>query len=148
MIATTLAESGLPPSALELELTESLLMDDPESASTLLRALAGLGIRMAIDDFCTGYSSLAYLKRFPVARLKIDRSFVRDLCSDANDAAIVRAVVAMAASLRMEVIAEGVETVEQLQFLQAHGCFEVQGFLFSPPLPAADLAGFRFALPV
>ncbi len=146
-IAATLAESGLLPSALELELTESLLMDDPEAASRVLHKLAALGIRMAIDDFGTGYSSLAYLKRFPVSRLKIDRSFVRDLSTDANDAAIVCAIVAMAESLRMDVIAEGVETVEQLRFLEAHGCFAAQGYLFSAARPAAEFDVFRFAVP-
>ena len=147
-ISSCLAESGLPASALELELTESMLMADPVSATTLLRSLDGLGIRLAIDDFGTGYSSLAYLKRFPVSRLKIDRSFVRDLSSDANDAAIVRAVVALAENLRMDVIAEGVETVDQMRFLERHDCFEVQGYLFSRPRPAAEFSSFRFALPV
>jgi diguanylate cyclase (GGDEF)-like protein/PAS domain S-box-containing protein len=146
-IAAILAASNLQPQTLELELTESLLMDDPLTAVKLLHALTALGVRIAIDDFGTGYSSLAYLKRFPVSRLKIDRSFVRDLSTDANDAAIVQAVVAMAESLKMEVIAEGVETVEQLRFLAAHGCFAVQGFLFSRPLPATEFTSFRFSLP-
>ena len=146
-IAAILAEAGLLPLTLELELTESLLMNDPMSAIKLLHALAALGIRIAIDDFGTGYSSLAYLKRFPVSRLKIDRSFVRDLSTDANDAAIVHAVVAMAESLKMEVLAEGVETVEQLRFLAAHGCFAAQGFLFSRPRPAAEFDSFRFFMP-
>ena len=122
-------------------------MADPVSASALLHRLAHLGVRLAIDDFGTGYSSLAYLKRFPVARLKIDRSFVRDLTTDANDAAIIAAVVAMAASLNIEAVAEGVETVEQLRFLEAHGCFVVQGHLFSRPRPAADFASLHFPLP-
>jgi len=146
-ITATLNDWRLPASSLEIELTESMLMADPVTASTLFHGLANLGIRLAIDDFGTGYSSLAYLKRFPVSRLKIDRSFVRDLTTDANDAAIIAAVVAMAASLNIEAVAEGVETVEQLRFLEAHGCFVVQGNLFSPPLPATDLAGFQFALP-
>lgn len=146
-ISATLAEFGLPPSSLELELTESLLVDDPTTATAWLQTLAELGIRMAIDDFGTGHSSLAYLKCFPVARLKIDRSFVRDLSTDANDAAIVRAIVAMAKSLQIDVIAEGVETVEQLRFLEAQGCFEVQGYLFSRPRPAGDFESFHFTVP-
>lgn len=146
-IAATLEAWRLPASSLEIELTESMLMADPVSASALLHRLAHLGVRLAIDDFGTGYSSLAYLKRFPVARLKIDRSFVRDLTTDANDAAIIAAVVAMAASLNIEAVAEGVETVEQLRFLEAHGCFVVQGHLFSRPRPAADFASLHFPLP-
>jgi len=146
-IAATLEAWRLPASSLEIELTESMLMADPVSASTLLHRLAHLGVRLAIDDFGTGYSSLAYLKRFPVSRLKIDRSFVRDLETDANDAAIIAAVVAMAASLNIEAVAEGVETVEQLRFLQARGCHVVQGHLFSPPRPAAALTTFHFPLP-
>jgi diguanylate cyclase (GGDEF)-like protein/PAS domain S-box-containing protein len=147
-VLEVLDETGLPPSFLELELTESMLMADPEAASHLLQQLAGLGIRLAIDDFGTGYSSLAYLKRFPVSRLKIDRSFVRDLSSDNNDAAIVNAVVAMASSLQMEVIAEGVETEEQLRYLSQQGCHNVQGYYFSRPRPASELADIRFDVPI
>jgi EAL domain-containing protein (putative c-di-GMP-specific phosphodiesterase class I) len=125
-----------------------MLMVDPEAASHLLQQLAGLGIRLAIDDFGTGYSSLAYLKRFPVSRLKIDRSFVRDLSSDSNDAAIVNAVVAMADRLKMEVIAEGVETEEQLRYLSAQGCHAVQGYYFSRARPASELSDLRFDVSV
>ena len=143
-VLSALDASGLDPATLELELTESMLMADPESAAGLLQRMAGLGVRMAIDDFGTGYSSLAYLKRFPVSRLKIDRSFVHDLSSDLNDAAIVQAVVAMADSLGMEVIAEGVETIEQLRYLEAHGCFAIQGYYFSRPKPAVEHESFSY----
>ena len=143
-VLDALTSSALDPSALELELTESMLMENPEAAAALLHQLATLGVRMAIDDFGTGYSSLAYLKRFPVTRLKIDRSFVRDLSSDPNDAAIVQAVVAMAGSLGMEVIAEGVETIEQLRYLEAHGCFAIQGYFFGRPKLAVEHDAFCF----
>jgi EAL domain-containing protein (putative c-di-GMP-specific phosphodiesterase class I) len=146
-VLDVLETSGLPSEALELELTESMLMDDPESAAETMQHLGGIGVRLAIDDFGTGYSSLAYLKRFPVGRLKIDRSFVNDLSTDPNDAAIVSAVVAMAGSLNMEVIAEGVETREQLRYLEAHGCSVVQGYLFSQPKPASEFEHFHFELP-
>ena len=146
-IAGALKDSGLPSSSLELEITESMLMEDPDQAAVLLRTLAGLGIRLAIDDFGTGYSSLAYLKRFPLHRLKIDRSFVRDITSDPNDAAIVSAVVGLAASLNMDVIAEGVESVDQLRYLERHGCVEIQGYFFSRPQPASHFTSFRYELP-
>ena len=143
-IGAVIRDTGIDPARLELELTESMLMVDPVAATEVLRQLAGLGIKMALDDFGTGYSSLAYLKRFPVTRLKIDQSFVRDLSIDANDAAIVSAVVAMATSLKLEVIAEGVETIEQLRYLEAHGCHAIQGYYFSRPKPAADFETFCY----
>ena len=146
-IGAVIERSGIEASALELELTESMLMANPDAATDVLRELAALGVKMAIDDFGTGYSSLAYLKRFPVTRLKIDQSFVRDLSTDLNDAAIVSAVVAMATSLKLEVIAEGVETREQLAYLAAHGCYEIQGYLFSPPKAAPEFSSFQFELP-
>jgi EAL domain-containing protein (putative c-di-GMP-specific phosphodiesterase class I) len=136
-IAGMLAEVGLPPRLLELELTESMVMSDVEHAITILRNLKALGVHIAIDDFGTGYSSLAYLRRFPIDVLKIDQSFVKDLTVDADDAAIVRSIISLAHSLRLKVIAEGVETTEQLAFLRAHGCDQMQGYLFSRPLDAA-----------
>ncbi|MFH1872204.1 MAG: EAL domain-containing protein [Pseudomonadota bacterium] len=146
-ISSALEQSGLDKSSLELEITEGMLMEDPETAAELLRTLSGLGIRLAIDDFGTGYSSLAYLKRFPLHRLKIDKSFVRDISSDPNDAAIVSAVVGLADSLGMEVIAEGVESVDQFHYLETHGCGEVQGYLFSRPLPSGHFTSFQYELP-
>ena len=143
-IDDVLRTTGIDPATLELELTESMLMIDPDAATDMLRQLAALGVKMAIDDFGTGYSSLAYLKRFPVTRLKIDQSFVRDISSDLNDAAIVSAVVAMAASLKLEVIAEGVETEDQLRYLVAQGCHDIQGYFFSRPKPADEFKTFRF----
>jgi len=133
-VARVLRLSGLPPHLLELELTESILLQDVENNLDTVRQLKALGVRLSIDDFGTGYSSLSYLKRFAVDRLKIDRSFVRDISTDPDDAAIVRAVIQLARSLRLGIIAEGVETHEQLAFLREEGCQEVQGFLFSPPL--------------
>jgi diguanylate cyclase (GGDEF)-like protein/PAS domain S-box-containing protein len=135
-VAQALAASGLPPRLLELEITESTAMAEPEIMVPRLTELKGMGVDLAIDDFGTGYSSLTYLQRFPLDRLKIDRSFVRHVVSSTNDAGIVTAIIAMAHRLSFEVIAEGVETEDQLDFLRAHGCDQVQGYLASPPLTA------------
>jgi diguanylate cyclase (GGDEF)-like protein/PAS domain S-box-containing protein len=137
-IERALANAGLDPELLELELTESALMRNSEGARAALAELKSMGIRISIDDFGTGYSSLSYLKRLPVDALKIDRSFISDVTTDANDAAIVRAVVTLAHSLGIEVVAEGVETAEQLELLRAEGCDIVQGFLLSCPLPPEE----------
>ncbi len=134
-----IARAGLDSSILEIELTESSIMHDPESAADILGRLSKAGMRVAIDDFGTGYSSLAYLKRFPLDALKIDRSFVQDVTSDASDGAIVRTVIALAQHLRLDVVAEGVETLEQLNFLRANSCRYAQGYYFSPPLPGKDV---------
>jgi EAL domain-containing protein (putative c-di-GMP-specific phosphodiesterase class I) len=140
-IRAILLETGLPADFLELELTETVLMQHPESTASVLRALKSIGVRLAIDDFGTGYSSLSYLRRFPIDVLKLDRSFVHDIASpETNDASIVSAVITMGKSLKYRVIAEGVETEEQLRFLQAHRCDEGQGFYFSPPAPPGQFA--------
>ncbi|HEX5802799.1 MAG TPA: EAL domain-containing protein [Azospira sp.] len=135
-----LDETGVAPAMLELEITESSLMHSVEEALAQVQALADMGVRLAIDDFGTGYSSLAYLKRFPVHSLKIDRSFVRDLCEDRDDAAIVASIVGLARSLHLEVVAEGVETTAQLDALRGEGCLLCQGYLFSKPRPAEEVA--------
>ncbi len=144
-VAAVLAAHGLEPQWLELELTESILVHDAADTLNRLNALARLGVRLSIDDFGTGYSSLSYLKRFPIGKLKIDRSFVRGLPDDESDAGIVRAILQMAKALGMKVIAEGVETEGQRQFLQAAGCSEFQGFLYAPAL---DSRRFEERLPV
>ncbi len=137
-IAAVLQEHALPPHRLELELTESILIQDVDETLKRLEALARLGVQLAIDDFGTGYSSLAYLKRFPIHKLKIDRSFVNDLPDDDSDTAIVGAIISMAGALGLRVIAEGVETDEQRVFLISAGCDEYQGYLCAPALdPAA-----------
>ena len=136
-IANILQETGLPPACLELELTESILMREVSEAMQILDGLKRLGLSIAVDDFGTGYSSLNYLKQFPIDVLKIDRTFVDGLPSGEQDAQIARAIIAMAHSLNLAVIAEGVETHEQLEFLREHGCDEVQGYLFGRPMPAS-----------
>ena len=136
-VADVLQRTGLEPNLLGLEITESVVMRDPEASTTLLRALKDLGVRLAVDDFGTGYSSLAYLRRFPVELLKVDRAFVDGLDSqagDAEDRAIVAAVVSLAHTLGMQAIAEGVETAEQLSELRSLGCDMAQGFLIARPL--------------
>ncbi|HKQ26070.1 MAG TPA: EAL domain-containing protein [Burkholderiales bacterium] len=135
-VAVILEQTGFPAENLELEITESMVMRDAEGAVKVLQALRDTGVRLAIDDFGTGYSSLAYLKRFPINCVKIDRSFIRDLPDDRDDASITRGIIAMAHNMKLDVVAEGVETPEQLNFLQAYGCDEIQGFLFSEPLAA------------
>jgi diguanylate cyclase (GGDEF)-like protein len=137
-VAGVLAVSGVPPHLLELELTESILLHDADEALHRLHALARLGVRMSIDDFGTGYSSLAYLKRFPIGKLKIDRSFISGLPDDGSDAGIVRAILQVAHALGMQAIAEGVETEAQRAFLKAAGCDEFQGFLFAPALDSVS----------
>ena len=137
-VIEALGKSGLPPASLELEITESIAMQGLERTVMMLTALKKLGIALAMDDFGTGYSSLSYLKRFPLDALKVDQSFVRNITTDPGDAAITRAVVAMAHSFGMIVIAEGVETTEHLEFLAGLGCEDAQGYLFSKPLPAVD----------
>jgi EAL domain-containing protein (putative c-di-GMP-specific phosphodiesterase class I) len=140
MVKTVLAETGVLPSSLELEMTETTLMTNAQDAARLLDSLQELGIHIAIDDFGTGYSSLSYLKKFSVDRIKIDRAFVRDIGEDGDDEIITRAVIALAKTLDVQVIAEGVETPQQRDFLLRHGCVEAQGFLYSPAVPAAALA--------
>ncbi|HNJ76160.1 MAG TPA: EAL domain-containing protein [Azospira sp.] len=139
-IRNILDETGLSPAMLELEITESCLMHSVDDALAQVRALAEMGIRLVIDDFGTGYSSLSYLKRFPVSQLKIDRSFVRDLCTDREDAAIVSSIIGLARTLDLDVVAEGVETTAQLAALRYEGCTLCQGYLFSRPRPAAEVA--------
>jgi EAL domain-containing protein (putative c-di-GMP-specific phosphodiesterase class I) len=136
-----LAESGLAPHRLELEITEGVLMQDAEASAAILRELKRIGVMLAIDDFGTGYSSLSYLNRFPIDVLKIDRSFVEDIDVEPGNGVIVAAVIAMGGSLGQRVVAEGVEHQGQLDFLRAHHCEEGQGFLFSRPVPAISLAG-------
>jgi diguanylate cyclase (GGDEF)-like protein/PAS domain S-box-containing protein len=147
LVAQVLEETGLPAGCLELEMTESLLMKDPEGAVRTLHALKDLGVQLAIDDFGTGYSSLSRLKQLPIDRLKIDRAFVRDVAEQRDDAAIAMAVIAMAESMGLKVIAEGVETDAQMEFLTAKNCDEVQGYYLSRPLPCEDatvmLRGFQ-----
>jgi diguanylate cyclase (GGDEF)-like protein/PAS domain S-box-containing protein len=137
-IEQVLLDTGLEPSCLELELTESLFMSDVTPAVELLHRMKSLGVKLSIDDFGTGYSSFSYLSRFPIDVLKIDRSFVNDISHDANDAAIVASIIALAHNLRLSVIAEGVETAEQLDYLRHQGCDEMQGYYFSRPLPAQE----------
>ncbi|HTD04619.1 putative bifunctional diguanylate cyclase/phosphodiesterase, partial [Undibacterium sp.] len=142
LVKKVLDESGCRPEWLELEITESVVMEDPQSATDTLQELSDMGVHLSIDDFGTGYSSLSYLKRFPIDTLKIDQSFVRDISTDADDAAIARAVIALAHSMRLEVVAEGVETIEQLDYLRAQGCDLMQGYYFSRPLPPEDIEKF------
>jgi predicted signal transduction protein with EAL and GGDEF domain len=134
------AEARLAPELVELEITESALMDDAEAVDAALAALAAAGFRLALDDFGTGYSSLSYLKRFPFDALKVDRSFVRDLGNGPSEARLAAAIIAMAQALELDVVVEGVETEEQLRFVREHRCTEIQGFFFSPPLPATRLS--------
>jgi diguanylate cyclase (GGDEF)-like protein/PAS domain S-box-containing protein len=138
LIAVTLATTGLEPRYLELEITESMVMREVDRVTAVLDELKHLGTSLSMDDFGTGYSSLSYLKKFPFNKLKIDQSFVRDITSDPDSAAIAKAVIAMAHSLRLKVIAEGVETQGQLEYLRSHGCDEMQGYYFSRPVPALE----------
>ena len=139
-VQAALKNTFLGPGYLELELTETVLMRHAESTAYALEQLKAIGVRLAVDDFGTGFSSLSYLRRFPIDSLKLDRSFVQEITADADDAIIVSAVISMGKSLKHRIIAEGVETLEQLAFLQAHGCNEGQGYFFSKPVAAQQFA--------
>ncbi|HYD66260.1 putative bifunctional diguanylate cyclase/phosphodiesterase, partial [Azospirillum sp.] len=141
-VSAALSRHGLPPWCLELEVTEGALIRNVDMAILILKSLKEMGVKVSIDDFGTGYSSLSYLQRFPVDTLKIDRSFVNDVPTDQNDAAIVKAIIGLGSSLGLTVIAEGVETEPQLDFLRRHGCHGAQGYLFSPPMSAEDATRF------
>jgi EAL domain-containing protein (putative c-di-GMP-specific phosphodiesterase class I) len=140
-VARALEESGLEARCLHLELTESLVMQDVQRASETMRELQAMGVQLAIDDFGTGYSNLNALKSFPVVRLKIDQSFVRGIPHNEDDKAIAKAVISLGHQLNLRVLAEGVETREQLGFLDDHECDEYQGYLFSEPLEAHEIEG-------
>jgi diguanylate cyclase (GGDEF)-like protein/PAS domain S-box-containing protein len=133
------AETGVDPALLQFEITESLLMKSPEEAARALRGLKGAGVKLSVDDFGTGYSSLAYLKRFPLDELKVDRTFINDIVTDPDNAAITLGIINLAHSLKLTVVAEGVETETQLNFLALHSCDEMQGYYFSRPVPAVEL---------
>jgi EAL domain-containing protein (putative c-di-GMP-specific phosphodiesterase class I) len=138
-VAAALATSGLPPERLELEITESVLLEDTAATLAILHQLRSLGIRIAMDDFGTGYSSLGYLRSFPFDKVKIDQSFIRDMPTDGDSAAIVKAIIGLGISLGISTTAEGVETEEQLNRLRAEGCTDIQGYLLSKPVPAAEV---------
>ena len=140
LVAQILEETGLEPAALELEITESLLMKDVESGIATMHALKAIGVRLSIDDFGTGYSSLNYLKQFPIDQLKIDKSFLRGIETNRDDLAITLAVISMAHGMGLTVIAEGVENEMQLAFLRANRCDEIQGYHISRPVPAHEIS--------
>ncbi|MDQ0976584.1 EAL domain-containing protein (putative c-di-GMP-specific phosphodiesterase class I) [Neobacillus niacini] len=137
IVETALSETGLHPNYLELEITESITMDVERSIKTLLE-LQRIGVKVSIDDFGTGYSSLNYLKRLPIDKLKIDQTFIRECPDDSNSNTLVRTIIIMAHLLKMKVIAEGVESEEQVSFLLGQGCKEAQGYFFSKPLPVSE----------
>jgi EAL domain-containing protein (putative c-di-GMP-specific phosphodiesterase class I) len=137
-VVAVLKKTGLEARYLEIELTESMVMHDAERLVAMLDEFKRIGVQMSVDDFGTGYSSLSYLKRFPVDRLKIDRSFVQDLASDSDDATIVRTIIALGHNLGLRVVAEGVETAEQSDFLRQNDCDEAQGYFFGRPVPNVD----------
>lgn len=139
MIVSALATAGLEASRLEIEITESVLLQDKKGTLAILHRLREFGVRIALDDFGTGYSSLTYLQCFPFDKIKIDRSFVRDVATDAGSLNIVRAITALASGMGMTATAEGVETREQIHRIAAEGCTEMQGYLFSRPLPASEI---------
>jgi len=141
-VARTIAETGMDPRWIEFEVTESVMLPDPQQAVKLLRSLKAMGVRLTIDDFGTGYSSLAYLKRLPIDCVKIDASFIRGIPVDASDVAITETILAMAQSLGLKVVAEGVESHDQVRFLERRGCDEMQGYYFSKPLPAEELTAY------
>jgi EAL domain-containing protein (putative c-di-GMP-specific phosphodiesterase class I) len=134
-----LEEARLAPEYLELELTESLLMSNADVTLRVLKELKAMGLKLAVDDFGTGYSSLSYLKQLPVSKLKIDRSFIRDVALNPDDAAIAAAIISMAKSLSLKVIAEGIENEDQMSLLRSHRCDEIQGYYFSKPLTVERL---------
>jgi diguanylate cyclase (GGDEF)-like protein len=138
IVRRALEEANLPPQYLEMELTESVVMSDPDESTRILRELSSMGVLLSVDDFGTGYSSMSYLRRFPIDRLKIDRIFISEIDSSPEDASIVRAIVSLAQTLNLKVVAEGVETSAQLEFIQQIGCNEYQGYYFSRPVPAAE----------
>ena len=139
-VANVLALTGLEGKYLEIEMTESMVMHDAAKLAAMLVELKKLGVQISVDDFGTGYSSLSYLKRFPVDRLKVDRSFVQDIASDHDDATIVRTIIALGHNLGLKVVAEGVETEEQVHFLRQNHCDEMQGYYFGKPMPAEEFA--------
>jgi EAL domain-containing protein (putative c-di-GMP-specific phosphodiesterase class I) len=141
MIRSALEDAALDPRFLEVELTETAVMTDPEESIMILEQLSKMGVLVSVDDFGTGYSSMSYLRRFPIDKLKIDRGFISEIMSRPDDASIVRAIVSLAHSLRLKVVAEGVETNEQLNFLIALGCDQYQGYHYSPALQSADFEG-------
>ena len=141
-VAEILARHGLDARFLELEITESMIMQNVEGVITMMSDFQNLGVGMSLDDFGTGYSSLSYLKRFPIDKLKIDQSFVRDIMQDADDEAITKAIINLSKNLGLRVIAEGVETEQQLDFLRSSGCEEIQGYFYSRPLPEQDFVQF------
>jgi EAL domain-containing protein (putative c-di-GMP-specific phosphodiesterase class I) len=142
MVDAIIAETGINPAQLEFELTESVLMNALEVVQELLEQLRERGISLAIDDFGSGYSSLRYLSNFPIQRIKIDQSFICGIESNSKSMALIKAIIALASSLHMEIFAEGVETAEQLRFLKAHGCTEVQGHYFAHPMTAQEFQKF------
>jgi EAL domain-containing protein (putative c-di-GMP-specific phosphodiesterase class I) len=137
-VKDALQRYAINPAALKLELTESMLLDNIENIIAKMEVLRTIGIRFSLDDFGTGYSSLQYLKRLPLSQLKIDQAFVRDLVNDSNDKAIVRTIIAMAESMELNIIAEGVETTEQRDLLLTMGCQQYQGYLLGRPMPIAE----------